>query len=137
LCAFLIASRKECRGWWPVILSCAIGAINFVLGARSVGGTCAAVALYLAVTRVMRRRLKNGVKLKPQTQFAIAASIVLGLAGVIWSYEFAAANGVLGESAREKYELQASGKYGLLLGGRVEMLGSVPAIYDSPILLCP
>jgi O-antigen ligase len=131
---FLLASRKQCSSSFSFFLIIGMGAVNIVLGARSLGGICLAAAMYLVLTRIMRRNLKGDTKLKPRTQFAIAVSIVLGIAGVIWVYEFAAGSGILGDAARDKYELQASGKYGMLLGGRVEMLGSVPAIYDSPIL---
>lgn len=49
-------------------------------------------------------------------------------------YRYAASSGILGEGAKDAYEKQSSGDYGLLLGGRSAILGSIPAIYDSPIL---
>ena len=39
-----------------------------------------------------------------------------------------------GEDVQKKYQMEASGKYGVLLGGRTELLASLPAVYDSPIL---
>jgi hypothetical protein len=68
------------------------------------------------------------------TLAALAVSLFVGIAGVLLVYQYTAEAGILGEQAREKYEEQASGRYGLLLGGRTEILGELPAIYDSPIL---
>jgi hypothetical protein len=49
-------------------------------------------------------------------------------------YVTAVESGWLGDQAQSKYETQASGDLGLLLGGRSEMLISTLAIADSPIL---
>ena len=134
LAILLLASKKNCRGHWPITLSVMLGLINIFMGTRNQGGACLAVALYLLVTRYMRRRSKDSSKLKAATLMAIAASIILGAVGILWAYQYAASAGILGEDAKTKYEGQSSGKYGILLGGRTEMLGSIPAIYDSPIL---
>ena len=134
LAVFLLASRKDCRDSWPVTMSAVIGVINFGLGARGVGGFCLVTALYLQVIRVMRRRGMAGRKLNARSVMTVAGSIIIGFACILWVYQFAARRGILGEDARSKYEAESSGKYGILLGGRTEMLGYLPAIYDSPIL---
>jgi hypothetical protein len=131
---FLIASSKRCRGPWPVILSVIIGMINMVEGARSVGGVCLAVALYLVITRLSRAKGEEVSRFKTKTIVVLAASILIGVSAVLWSYGYAADAGVLGEEARHKYEEQSSGKYGVILGGRPELFATGPAIYDSPIL---
>jgi hypothetical protein len=131
---FLIASSEQCRGHWPVTLSVMIGIINMVQGARSVGGICLAVSLYLVVTRFSRRKGEGVSRFKTGTVIVLAALIILGVTGILWSYGYAASAGILGEDARQKYEEQSSGKYGVLLGGRTELLASIPAIFDSPIL---
>ena len=131
---FLIASRKEFRGLWPITLAVVIGAINILLGSRSMGGVCLAAALYLLVTHVSRGEGAGRSKLKAGTAVALAASILLSVAGVLWGYGRAASSGILGADAEQKYERESSGKYGVLLGGRTELLASLPAIYDSPIL---
>ncbi|MGB9152303.1 MAG: hypothetical protein WCD70_04360, partial [Alphaproteobacteria bacterium] len=131
---FLFASREKCRGHWPITLSASIGIINVVAGARSLGGICLAAAIYLAITRHMRKKGAVSFTLKPRAMVMIAASIVISAAGVLWAYQYAAGSGILGWHAQEKYESQSSGQYGMLLGGRVEMLGYLPAIYDSPLL---
>ena len=134
LAVFLIASRKDCRGHWPITLSALIGIVNLGLGSRSEGGFCLAAALYLLVARSLQRKYTGSSKLKFRTVAVIAASLIAGVLGVFWVYGYAARSGILGEDAWAKYEVQSSGKYGVLLGGRSELFGSIPAIYDSPIL---
>ena len=52
----------------------------------------------------------------------------------MWAYQYAATTGLLGEEARQKYVSESSGQFGILLGGRGDVLGAFAAIYDSPIL---
>ena len=134
MAVFLIASRKECRGHWPITLSAIMGSVNVILGARARGGFCLAAAVYLLVGRYLGKKYAGSSKLKFRTVAVIAASLVVGAVGVFWAYGYAAATGILGENAQVKYAAQSSGKYGVLLGGRSELFGSIPAIYDSPIL---
>jgi hypothetical protein len=134
LAVFLIASRKDCRGLWPIILGALIGLVNVGLGFRSEGGFCLSTALYLLVTRSLQKKYAGGFRMKAGTAVAIAGSLAAGVIGIFLAYGYAARNGILGEDARVKYEAQSSGRFGVLVGGRVEMLGSIPAIYDSPIL---
>ena len=131
---FLLASRKECRGHWPITLAVMVGMINMALGSRAVGGVCFAAALFLFVTGVSRRKNPGISRLKTGTMAALAASIIVSAAAVLGAYQYAAKAGILGEQASEKYEEQSSGDYGILLGGRTEILAEFPAIYDSPIL---
>lgn len=131
---FLLASRKECRGHWPVTLAVVVGILNMWEGSRSEGGVCLAAALYLSVARLSQRKAAANSKLKATVKVALAASTLLGVAGILWAYQYAATAGILGDDAREKYEEESSGEYGVLLGGRPELLAELPAIYDSPIL---
>ena len=131
---FLLVSRVKWQSRWPMALILMIGFVNIYLESRNRGGVCLASALFLSVNHHLSRRSEGGVKFKRSTLVAIAAVIVVGTACVFGGYQFAASNGMLGGKARAEYELQSSGKYGILLGGRTEMLASIPAIYDSPIL---
>ena len=134
LAVFLVASRKEIRGLWPIAFAVAMGIINMVLGARSMGGICLAAALYLFVTRLSRRKNPGVSRLKARTVVGLAASILLSVVGVMWAYGHAASAGILGQNSKDKYEQESSGEYGVLVGGRPELLAEIPAIYDSPIL---
>jgi hypothetical protein len=59
---------------------------------------------------------------------------LIGAWGALQLYEHSAQSGWLGEDARQKYEMQSSGGYGLLLGGRTEILVSSRAVLDSPVI---
>lgn len=134
MAVLLFVSRKGCRGRWPFALVTMIGLVNIYLGSRNAGGACLGAALYLQVNRYMQRRDTANFKLKPKVAVAIIASIVIVSVSILWAYKYAAGRGFLGESARDKYEHQSSGQYGVLLDSRKELLASLPAIYDSPIL---
>ncbi len=49
-------------------------------------------------------------------------------------YAYLASSGQLGDKAQDKYEAQTRGKFGILAGGRPEVLVSWRAVLDSPIL---
>ena len=83
LAVFLLVSRKEWRGRWPIIVGSAIGLLNIAMGSRAVGGICLAAALYLLVTRSMRRRIQINRKIGASSVIAITASMILGLGGLL------------------------------------------------------
>ena len=65
---------------------------------------------------------------------ALAASILLSVAGVMWGYGHAASAGILGRTRKRSMSKNPAGNTVVLLGGRPELLAELPAIYDSPIL---
>jgi len=134
LAVILIVSRKNCSLRLSAILTGSVGMTNIAMGARGTGGMCLGVSLYILVNRYFARKSAGSSRMKAKSVVIVVASLGLGAAGILGMYQFAARTGILGEDAREKYEKQSGGQYGLLLGGRVEALGSLPAIYDSPIL---
>jgi O-antigen ligase len=93
-----------------------------------------AAAFYLVVTRLSRKKNPEATRLKARTVVALAVSILLSVVLVMWMYGRAATAGYLGQDAKDKYQQESSGKYGVLVGGRPELLAEIPAIYDSPIL---
>jgi hypothetical protein len=131
---FLLTSREKSHSRAPIIVVAMIGIVNIALGSRNTGGVCLAAAMYLLVADFLRRKARAGSKLKAGVVVALAASILVGATGILWAYQYGASAGILGEQAKEKYEEESSGKYGVLLGGRTELLASIPAVYDSPIL---
>lgn len=134
LAVFVLVSSEKFRGYWQITLGALIGAFDIYKGSRSLGGVCLAAALYILVTRLFRGMSAGGRKLKAGPIVVLTASLVLGAVGIVRAYQYAATSGILGEKAKEKYELESGGKYGIIIGGRSDLLGSIPAIYDSPIL---
>lgn len=63
--------------------------------------------------------------------FAMIAAVGFTVSQV---YARMASSGALGDKAQEKYEMQSQGKFGILAGGRPEVLVSWIAVLDSPIL---
>ena len=131
---FLLVSHERWRSRWPVALIAMMGVINIASGSRNTGGVCLAAGLYLLVADFLRKKAKAGSKLKAGTVLALSLFIIVGSIGILQAYQYAARSGYLGEDAQKKYQMEASGKYGVLLGGRTELLASLPAVYDSPIL---
>jgi hypothetical protein len=134
LALFLLISSEKSRGLWPIALSGLMGVIDIVLGTRSQGEACLVAAFYLFATRLLNAKRKAGSRMKAGTILALVTSLILGVAGTSWAYQYAATAGILGKEAKDKYEQESSGKYGLLIGGRPDLLGALPAIYDSPII---
>lgn len=134
MAVFLLACRKTSHRWFPIVMSVVIGCVNVAAGSRSRGGICLAVAPYLMLT--LREDAKsNGLfRKKSSSPVAITVLSALSIAAVLWAYQYAAASGILGYDAQENYERQSAGEYGIMIGGRSAMLGSLVAIYDSPIL---
>jgi hypothetical protein len=108
------------------------GALNLLLGFRSLGGVSLLAAGYLVLGAVSGKR---AVASRYSTLRAAAglALLALSVVLVLQLYDVAASGGLLGSAAQAKYEAQ-SGTFGVLLGGRSEVLASSQAIIDSPIL---
>ncbi len=134
LAVALIASHRSCRDHWPGILMAVVGVVHIFMDARNAGAVCLAAGFYLSVNRYMRRRNTLDGQLKKSRIIAMTGVLALGAVGIFWSYQFAARSGLMGEDAREKFTEQSSGRFGVLLGGREELLATIPAIIDSPIL---
>ena len=98
------------------------GVLNLVLGYRALGGVCLVSAVLLLSGDSARRHWRR--------LLVAGAAAVLVLA----SYSYVARRGTLGDVARLKYEDQATGRFGVLLGGRDELLASAQAIVDSPLI---
>jgi hypothetical protein len=98
------------------------------------GEVCLAAAMFILITRRVHKKKSTTLKLQTRTKVAIAISLLLGGVGLAWAYQYVAGHGMLGEVAQTKFNSQSAGKYGFLLGGRTEILGSLPAIYDSPLI---
>lgn len=113
----------------------AAAVLNLFLGYRSLGALCLVTALYMLYQRTSKS-CKGAVRSVGSVKTVIGA-IVLGSCAIVLVgalYGSAANAGWFGEDAKQKYEWQASGKLGFLVGGRPELLVSSMAIMDSPII---
>jgi hypothetical protein len=132
---FLLASRCKESSFGPSILAAGMGVLNIGLGSRSTGALCLLAAVYLVWRAIwLRRERRSPSKLKMKNVIAVAAVLLLGCWGAVSAYEYAASTGLLGRDAQDLYALQSSGDYGMLIGGRSEILIGLEAAYDSPWL---
>lgn len=118
----------------PMIMV-ALGAFSAFMDFRSWGGVLMVSAAFLSVPAILRM---FGLRPRPLSygRMLIVGVMLLATAfGALKVYGAAAQSGLLGEKSREKYENQAAlGDAGILLGGRNELLVTVQAIMDSPII---
>ena len=109
-------------------------AVNLYMGFRSYAGICFLTATYVFFQWL--RGLKDAKKIKLSLKNLVVIGLAFFAASFIFlkTYGHMARQGMLGENARQKYEQQAGGELGLLIGGRSEILISIHAIIDSPII---
>jgi hypothetical protein len=107
---------------------------NLYMDFRSLAGYLALTSGYIALQAFAQRWAAHGAPLR--ANHVVKLGIALGIAGfaVMQGYEYMVQMGTLGESARRRYEMQAEGEYGIIVGGRSEILASIRAILDSPLL---
>ena len=108
--------------------------INFYLDFRSLGAIMALTTAYAILQAFMGRRGRRVTAVRPRQVILLGLIVLAASFATIKGYEYAARQGLLGETAQMKYEMQAGGEYGLLLGGRSEILVSSRAIWDSPFI---
>ena len=119
-----------------LLISVVMAALNLVYGFRSqlaILFVAAVLILPLFGQTQIRRGGSQGV------QDAIKIFVLLILAGGALyaanaTIQYAARNGFFDESTQAKFETQAQGDYGVLVGGRPETLVAIQAIRDSPII---
>lgn len=113
-----------------MILAFAAG-LNLVNEFRSLAGICFVTAMFLFI---QSRQSRPGARLSRRRIVIITVFGLIGAVGFLEFYSYAASEGLLGAKAKQKYEIQANKQYGVLIGGRSEILVSIQAIADSPII---
>jgi hypothetical protein len=105
--------------------------MNIAMGYRSLGLICFLVIGYLMAARYIAVQRQNA---GTRRLVLLGIGLAIPVYASVEIYTYAATTGRLGEEARQKYEQQSGGDFGLLIGGRQEILGSSQAIIDSPLL---
>jgi len=108
-----------------------LGLANIYLGFRSAGGILLISGIYLLIFLKHKQILFN---MSFKKYFVLLLIFVSSIWIVYESYSHLAKSGYLGDDQQSKLESQAYGDYGLLIGGRTEILVSTRAILDSPIV---
>lgn len=127
--------RPLFKVWFvPALMIGSVGVYSIMVGSRSLAGITILVALYVLVQQILGRRntAPAGFSAVRTVLFFVCG---VGIATMLLStYQFAASQGHLGEFAEDVYASQASGSFGVLLGGRSEIFISSQAVMDSPII---
>jgi O-antigen ligase len=125
---------KPARGY---LASLVTGALNIYMGSRSLGAVTILGAGVTFARNVVARRSTNAGGLVRRLSFgrAMPAIAIIGLVVflVYVGYGSAASSNLLGTRAKLKYEAQSRSKYGILLGGRADVLAGLIAIQKNPI----
>lgn len=125
------ADIRRMRRYVPFLF--VLGLFSIYMNARSLGGftVLSAVLIWLRGSRIGERLRWRVSPLRMAAVALVAGAAILALKVF---YSHAAEQGWLGEKAKMKYEMQASGKLGLIIGGRVEVIPAVFAVMDSPLI---
>lgn len=108
--------------------------LNLYYDYRSVAGECFVAAAYLLLSMAMRRRGHREKYSSPAMALIACIVLALSVTGLFRIYAYCAGNGLLGYAAWQKYEIQSSGRYGVLIGGRGDFLTGLAAAADSPVV---
>lgn len=130
LAALLLYRRSHLLGYAACIAS---GALNIAFGSRSAGAVIVAGPLVAMGMNMLRQRQRIG-RLRISTLLIVGSLAVAATFGLIQTYSAAAKSGQLGDRALAKYERQSRNKFGLLIGGRTEVLAGMIAVSESPII---
>jgi hypothetical protein len=108
-------------------------ALNLYYGFRSLAGECFIAAAYLLIARLKAFR-KGAAEASSIHSLLVCIMLTFAAAGLLRIYSYCAESGLLGYAAWHKYEIQSSGRYGVLIGGRAEFLTGLEAAMESPVV---
>jgi hypothetical protein len=118
-------------------ISGALAALNLVFAFRSQVGLdlVSGVLILPLIATDSRRAMQRPGRVIEAARLVFAVAL-LGAVGFLANKAilYAAAHDLFDEGIKEKFEIQASGKLGVLAGGRPETLVAIQAIRDSPII---
>lgn len=130
LAALLLYRRSHLLGYAACI---ATGGLNVAFGSRSAGAVIIIGPLIAMGMNMARHRQRIG-SLRISTLFVVGSLAVATAFGLIQAYSMAAKSGQLGDKALAKYERQSRSRFGLIIGGRTEILSAFIAVSESPFI---
>lgn len=135
----------------PEVILVVMTFLNWELGFRSLGAICFMVAIYLLAIRFIQSSAFMINRTDLHKRVILILLLLVGGAADVKLYSFAANSGILGGQARQLYSSQSAATapdvaatapavnfikrwFGVLIGGRQELLVSTLAIWDSPLI---
>ena len=134
LLAVQIAGRLRWGRFASGVVMFIAALLNLYMGFRSLAGITFLTSFFLMMQAFHSTVSPTGRGPALRRLMALGAMSALGGWGTFQLYQYSAQVGWLGQAALQKYDTQAAGQYGLLIGGRSEILISSRAILDSPLL---
>jgi hypothetical protein len=138
----IVMSVLPCLLFWkgsryPMVmgsLTAVVGILSVFLGSRSAGGIMFVAGIAVVITYRFLPIGTGRFQLPMRTILLLLLVGAVGALGALELYKTAASKGWLGEVANKKYFEQSQNRFGLLLGGRMDVLSGVLAIADSPVI---
>ncbi|HEX7387947.1 MAG TPA: hypothetical protein VF285_11835 [Castellaniella sp.] len=127
---FAASSHYKLRHWIPVACAALASALNFYMGYRSMGGILFISTCYLTLQCLQPRPARQSPGLRRIALLCVFG--ILAATAALKTYEGLALHGWLGSYEQTRVTDQSDGAYGLLLGGRFEIIVSSQAIAKSP-----
>jgi O-antigen ligase len=136
--ALLISSYfySRRRYWICFFIVLGVAALNLIFAFRSqIATDFISAALILPIFAKGRTSGGRTSSFRNLLKVALLLALAGGAAFLAnQAIQFAADKGLFDESVTQKFQMQASGKLGVLVGGRPETLVAIQAIRDSPII---
>lgn len=117
--------------------SLAAGVLIFYGGSRAAGAAFATgtpLAWFRNLLAGRPNRAGVGGRVPGLTVLLFAVLAGASVWAVVEAYSYAASEGLLGERAQKKFEFQSSTSAGLFVTGRLEFVGGLVAVLNSPFL---
>ena len=134
----LLSARFYSRQKYGVCISIflLLAALNFYYGYRSqLLILIVSAILSVPVFEIGRSRLNQAGSKQSMGRSLILLAVAFGAANLLnVAIKYGAQRGIFDESTNGKFQAQASGDYGVLVGGRPETLVAIQAIRDNPII---
>jgi O-antigen ligase len=127
-------SRRRYWAYFFIVLG--LAALNLVFAFRSqIATDFVSAALILPIFGKSKEPGRRGPPINDLLKIALLLALAGGAAFLAdRAIRFAADIGLFEESVTQKFQTQANGKFGVLVGGRPETLVAIQAIRDSPII---
>jgi O-antigen ligase len=134
LVGVLALGNRFMKSFLGVFVLFLFGIYLIFVGTRALGGIAivSAVVVWFRSTRLGTSIARS---LNPLTVFWLFLFLVVLFFAVLQVYAYSAERGLLGDSAKSKYEMQSGGgTLGMVLAARAELIPAIRAIGDSPWL---
>ena len=123
------------RNFLSPILLILVGFANIVADFRSLGGVLIVVGALMGFSALTRSVKKGGKGNRASPALALTVVAFFSVTAAYYFYSYAADNDWLSERGKDKFETQVEQSDApLLIAGRNELLVSLEAIMDAPIL---